>query len=280
MKNLLLRSILLLVITGPALAQESDTLLFETCNRLYEETDYSEAFSCYQQYDTNIYAIYMLAKIAMQLEDGKSLKKYSKKLQSKKYRSAESYHLSANLYLKDSVKHFQILNKGLKHYEHDTILLIDLSNYYLFTKDYTRVLLTLDELIKYKNEENRFLYFAKGYAHDRMGNADDAMYAYKKAIDIDPEYFDAYYNVGVLLNNQAVELFKKANYLTNIEEYTETKTEAEKTLARALPYFEKADEINPYDKVVLETLKMIYHRLDNTGKYEEIKARLEDMRGW
>ena len=59
------------------------------------------------------------------------------------------------------------------------------------------------------------LYNICGAAYQGLGQIDNAIYSFKKAISIDPFYADAYSNMGIAMQNQgklneAVEAYKKA----------------------------------------------------------------------
>ena len=51
--------------------------------------------------------------------------------------------------------------------------------------------------------------------------------------------------------------------------------EANAVYAKALPYMEKAHEINPEDVYAMRSLQELYYRLKQTDKYNEIKAKLD-----
>ena len=65
--------------------------------------------------------------------------------------------------------------------------------------------------------------------------------------------------------------------MSDYKEFEKTKKEAEKYWEQALPYMERALEIQPDDPNVLESLKGLYYRFDRMDKYNEIKAKIEGL---
>ena len=59
------------------------------------------------------------------------------------------------------------------------------------------------------------------------------------------------------------------------EEFEKTKKVAEGYWEQALPFMERALELEPDDTNVLESLKGLYYRFDRMDKYNEIKAKIE-----
>ena len=279
MKHITLVNILILIISVNANSQDFDSTFISDCRLLYDKGMLEEARNCYMQHDTSIYAIYGAAVISKQLEDSKSLKKLSKRLVSRKYRSPISYKLFADLHVDNSIKYMGIIIKGLKVFENDTNLLTHQTNYYLTNKDNTAAITSINELIKYKKDDNKSLFFAKGYAYEMIKDNKNAMINYEKAKNIDPEYFDVYFNIATIHYNQAVDLYDQANNERSDTEYLRLKIKAEKELAKAIPYLTKADEINPDDLMVLNSLKSIYYRLKKEDDWIQIKNRIEKLNG-
>src|SRR5690606_27685069 len=103
------------------------------------------------------------------------------------------------------------------------------------------------------------LFSSLGVVYDNMGNADgvpaaqSAEYlkkseeAYKKALEIKPDYIDALFNLGALHINQGVKITEKANTITDNVIYAKEVKKADEHFKIAMPYLEKALELNPSD---------------------------------
>jgi len=99
--------------------------------------------------------------------------------------------------------------------------------------------------------------------------------AYKKSIELDPKFFDSYFNIGVLYNNRAAFEYDKCNAIKSDAEYTKCKTGADAIYVKAVPYFEKAHELKADDQPTMEQLKKLYAKSGDQVKYEAMKALLE-----
>ena len=160
----------------------------------------------------------------------------------------------------------------------------------LFPDDKTITLQLIDLYIKSgKNEEaqkyikvakeadptNYTLYFASGIIYLNEEKYDEAIVELQKSIDINPDIFDTQYGIGAAHINKAAEMFKAANDIMDVKKYSEAVDQANAVYAKALPFMEKAYQLNPEDTYTMESLKELYYRLKKTDKYDEIKAKLD-----
>ena len=74
-------------------------------------------------------------------------------------------------------------------------------------------------------------------------------------------------------------MFKAANEIMDVKKYSEAIDLANAVYAKALPFMEKAYQLNPDDTYTMESLKELYYRLKKTDKYNEIKAKLDAALG-
>jgi len=176
------------------------------------------------------------------------------------------------------------LEDGFLKYPQNTSILFSLIGYYLDKgENADRIIELINKAIS-QEPNNSSLYFAKGTLYDRLGNEDLADSAYSKAIEIDSNYFDAYYNLGVLYFNIGVKYLEEANKVpaNETEKYDEIMENAGKEFKKAMPYMEKAREIKPDSKEVLEALKSIYFRFRNESeelmnKYNEVNEKIKSL---
>ncbi|MFA0963933.1 tetratricopeptide repeat protein [Roseivirga sp. BDSF3-8] len=137
----------------------------------------------------------------------------------------------------------------------------------------------LQEAIK-NNPDNATMYYNLGYLNDEMGKEDEAMAAYKNAIEIRPDYYEANFNVAVAYYNKAADLLKEANNL-DLKEYQKKgpkmEQEAKGYMEKSLPYLEKAHELKPEEVIIIETLQAVYTRLGMNDKAMEMKEKAEAM---
>ena len=65
----------------------------------------------------------------------------------------------------------------------------------------------------------------------------------------------------------------------NDRKYAEKEKEVNAMFERALPYFQKAESINPNDQNTLIALKEIFARKNDLEKSSDFKKRLETVQG-
>ena len=188
------------------------------------------------------------------------------------------YLKNAYLELGDTAKAGEIARMGFERFPSENMLVLELINYYL-QNDMSEKALEYIKVAKEQTPDNKTLYYVEGILHDKMGNYEKAAEAYQDAIEIDPEYFDAYYNYGVLYYNRAVAKFTEANQTKDNKEYERLRNEAEEYLKNAIPYMEKAHEINPDDRSTLDVLKTLYYRTQQDEKFEEINKIIQGLEG-
>lgn len=217
---------------------------------------------------------------------------YEKLLKELNYNKiAGIYNSLFNIYLKndkDTTKALNIVLEGRKIHPTDLALLYDETNIYLGRNEEEKALANLNVAMEI-DKTNPTIYFAVGSIIDKQIVADtnktdevresaflQAEDAYKKAIDLNPEYFDAIYNLGALYYNKSLTYINAANKLPldEQEEYDRLSGEGKRFMELALPHLEKARMIDPKDKSTLIALKEIYIRLNMNDKRKEVEAEL------
>ncbi len=164
--------------------------------------------------------------------------------------------------------------KGRQLYPDNFQVLIAETNVFLSTKQPEKAMANLQSAVQ-KDPNNVTIVFAIGAQYDQMGNVEEAEKAYLKVLSLDPNHFDAVYNLGALFVNKAASLMADANKLPldKVKEFDVFKTQADSYLEKALPYLEKAHVMAPTDKSTILTLKEIYAR-KSIDKVKEMDALL------
>lgn len=168
----------------------------------------------------------------------------------------------------------KVIQAGRAKYPKDQGLIIAEVNYHLGKGDNAAAEKSINEAIAIDNK-NATLFFALGSVYDNLKQFDKAEASYKKALEIDPKYFDALYNLGAMKYNEGAEIINKIKDIADDAEYTKGKNSADEKFKEARPYIEKAREINPKDRGNLEMLKNIYVRVGELEKANEINAILK-----
>jgi len=206
--------------------------------------------------------------------------------------SADIYYTLGIAYtkLKDKENASAIISKGRTLYPKNLELIKAETNLYLAFGEDEKAMQQL-KLIANTDTANFSVFFAMGALFDKIYNdttkskevrkqaLTSALNSYQKALRINPNYFDAAFNMGILYNNVAAELLFKANNLPNDaeKEYIALKGEADSNLDLALPYLEKAASINPNDVQTLTALKQIYVRKNQADKAKAMNERINAL---
>ncbi|MCD6565285.1 MAG: tetratricopeptide repeat protein [Bacteroidales bacterium] len=196
------------------------------------------------------------------------------------YGGADLYLLLKNCYLEnvDSTNAAKILQDAFEAFPGNESVLVHLVNYYLLSGKNEQALEYI-AIAKEKDPENATYYHAEGVLYDKAEKPEKAMKAYLKAAELDPTYFNTQYNIGALLFNKGVTMVEKANTIMDNEEYEKAKAAAEAQFAKALPYMEKAHELMPDDIATMETLKILYYRMQMMEKHAVIVKKLSEAKG-
>ena len=204
-------------------------------------------------------------------------KQFYTKLDEMQYKDAKMYHSYAQLYLTegDTTKALEVLSRGLSRFPEEKSILITQTNIYISSGKTAEALNAINMAIE-KDSTNANLYFAKGTLVEKTEKSKDAaIAAYKKAIELKADYFDAYYNLGALYFNDAAHLANEANSIKDNNQYAKAKVVFEAKFKEAKPYLEKAWELNPKDQSTMISLKQLYATINDTANYAKVKAALD-----
>lgn len=144
-------------------------------------------------------------------------------------------------------KALQAVIDAKKDNPEDTSLALTEANLYLDAKDYTSYKRVIEEVLK-KSPNDADLYYNLGVISGTSENPADAEKYYKKAIELKPDYSNAYLNLAILKLDADTKIVEEMNGLGNSakdnKRYDELKTEREKVFKEALPYLEKVVELD------------------------------------
>ena len=192
------------------------------------------------------------------------------------YNNSSIYGDLANIYKeeKDIDKAKEVLQKGIDKYPNDPNILFAKINILLTEEKYEEVITSLDAAIQLA-PDNYTLFFVQGQSYEEMNNLEQAEISYQKAIEINPEYGDALFNLGALHYNKAVEIYAKANELPldATDEYDKLAADANKSFLDAQPFFERALELSPGDVNLTNSLRQIYNKTKQTDKLGELNNK-------
>ncbi len=210
-----------------------------------------------------------------------AISSYNKLLTTNSSKKLSAYTDLSIIYLakKDSAAALKILKEGTDKYPHDANLskaMIALS----LQKGDSKGLTDKVEADIAANPKNKLNYYQAGQLYNSIKNYDKAAEAYKKAIEIDPNYFDAYLNLGVVLLHPAVELFNTAQNLpaNKQKDYDEAMKKSMDYFDAAKPVLLKAVELNPNSYQALVNLKKYYVAKNDNANSADIQQKINNLK--
>ena len=175
------------------------------------------------------------------------------------------------------------LEEGFTKYPQSQSILVGLINYYVSKGENTGRIFELLDVAKKNEPSNASLYYVEGTIHEKLGNSDAAVAAYRKCSEINPSYEFGHIGEGILFYNKAIDIQEKAQNEMDDAKYMALIGEFETALKNCIPAFEKAYELTKADDVktsIAEYLKNACFRfrtesqefMDKYNKYSEIVA--------
>lgn len=160
----------------------------------------------------------------------------------------------------------------------DKTLILTEANLYLDTKDFDTYKKLITEVLS-QSPNDADLVFNLGVISYNAKNLVEAETYYKRAIEIKPDYVNAYLNLAILKLDADKKLFEEIQKLGNSEKdnkrYEVLKKQREAVFASALPYLEKASELDATNEEVKGTLLSVYRALEMTEKAKALKAKMK-----
>ncbi len=131
--------------------------------------------------------------------------------------------------------------------------------------------------------DNGILYYNLGVIYAEQGEFELAKEKYNQAIELIPDYVDAYLNLVSVILEDEVSIVEQMNSLGNSKKdnirYDELKVEREDLYKECVPLLEELLKVSPENIDALNTLKNIYGVLGNNEGFMELKAKIEGLQG-
>ncbi len=227
---------------------------------------------------------------AESMKDTATAIKYYTKLVDNKTDNANLYMSLAYLYIgaNNIDKALEVIKVGRSIIPENQNLLLTEANIYLQSDNAKEAEIILKQAAA-KDPKNAQLQFAIGANYDKMVNDtastpearkiafDNGKASYLKALELKPDYFDAAYNLGAMLNNKAAILITDANNLplSASKEYNAKMKEATDLLLEAKPYLEKCHKLDSTDRNTMIMLRGIYQQTKDLENLKKINAELK-----
>ncbi len=254
----------------------------ELASEKFEAAANASEMAPYSQIDSM--AVYNAGFTAELCGDYERAAKFFKKAIEISYtEQGEAYAKLANAYLnmKDTLASKKVLEEGFAAYPESQSILIGLINYYISSGENPEQLFALLDKAKENEPNNASLYYVEGDIHNKLGHKEEAIAAYRKSSEINPEYEFGYIGIGILYYNEALDIQDKAAVEMDDAKYTKLVEDFETALMNASEPFEKAFEITKDKSIkvnVAEYLKNIYYRFrDENPKYMEAYTKYDTI---
>lgn len=183
------------------------------------------------------------------------------------------------------------INKGIKAFPGNIDLYRAETNHYLQTGDSEKAFESLNVLVEQQPNDPLF-HALIGDLHGTLANNEKneekkkermlkGIESYKKATEVDPQYYYAYYNAGASLIAISNNILNARNALT-LEEAKkkgkEMKAEEDMYYEEAIKMFTACTAIQPNSIEAYEALRKIYFQLDNLEKSSEMKKNIAEIK--
>ncbi len=181
---------------------------------------------------------------------------------------ANEYIYQIYMEQKDTVAAVDFIKGCIDLFPEEPWFMQNLINLYINSGQEEKAIEYLDIAIAREPNVGQY-YNSKGSILARIGRFDESFKAFEQAIAIEPNnalFLEtlgfAYVDLGNKLNDDA------AYY--DAKEYAKAKVEIDKAFQNALPYFEKAYELEPDNYDYKRSLRSLYYRLGMNDKYEAL----------
>src|SRR3546814_314121 len=179
-------------------------------NNLHDALWYFEFASQLNKTDTSLYLTQ--AVIAQKLfEKEKAIAAYEQLLKMD-HRSPQIYRNLGKLYEETdkTAEAYRVFREGKAQYPENEGLVFDELDFYLKNANPAEALDMIEAALKF-DPDNPTIWYSLGVAHLKAGSIGQAEKAFARAAESKPDYYKAYYNLGLIYYNSASKIIKEAN---------------------------------------------------------------------
>lgn len=191
--------------------------------------------------------------------------------------TADLYNNLASAYLakKELNKAKEAIEKGRKADPNNINVILTEASIVYELGDKAKFTDLMKEAVKLQ-PNNPSLFFNIGVVSMDQGKVDDAIAAYKKAIELKPDYSDAWLNLAYAKiaddKKLVAEMEKNIN---DFDKFDEIKAKQLEMYKKALPTFEKALKFNQKRTDLMRTVIALYENLEMPDKMKALKAKMD-----
>lgn len=175
----------------------------------------------------------------------------------------------------DTINWIASLKEGIQKYPEHSFFFGHLIDYYSNNSKYDEAMRFADDMLS-KEPNNTFYLYVKGYLYHNMKIYDKAIEFYTRTVEVNPNYAEAYSNLGLIYCLQAQDFSETATTDVNDPKYKDDQVTLKAFYEKARPNYEKARELKPEQKELwLNGLYRVYYNLQLGPEYEEIEKLMQ-----
>ena len=175
----------------------------------------------------------------------------------------------------ETEKGLQAIDEAMQENPDDTSLMLAQADIFYQSGDKKKYSEIVEKVLE-KDPNNASLYYNLGVTAMQMDAPEKAIKYYKNAIEIDPKMASAYVNLGssILMKEQSIidEMNGLGMSKADNKKYDELQKERTSLYEKAVPYLEKAVELDANNAQAIQTLVNIHSQLGNEDKVAKYKA--------
>ena len=176
----------------------------------------------------------------------------------------------------DTLKAIEFISEGRDLFDTDQGLINEEINLYIKLNKTDELIKKLTSVLE-DDPENEIMLNIRGTIYYNIEDFKKSESDYLRLLEINPNSFDANSVLGAIQINYANVLIEKSNNTNNDNLYQKWRKESELIYLKALPYLEKALEIDPKNKQNISSLKQIYYKTGNYKKSDEMKKIISEL---
>ena len=163
-----------------------------------------------------------------------------------------------------------VLKGALDKFPGNQAFFANMIDYYTSNDKYDEAHAFADQQIA-KDPSNFFFNYVKGFLFSQQKNDDKAIEQYELAVQKNPEYAQAYSELGKSYVLKAQDFSETASSNPNDPKFAEDAKTLRSFYEKAMPYYEKARQLAP-DNISLwkQGLSSVYYNLQMEDKYNEV----------
>lgn len=174
-------------------------------------------------------------------------------------------------------KALEVLAAGRIQFPASYDLLIDEANVFYRSGDNDKFKEKLEEAIRI-NPTEPTLYYNVGVMNMGQGKLEEAIKNFEKAVELKPDYGDAYNNIGAAIIESANPIIDEMNQnLSDFDKYDELQEKQIALYKKAIPYYQKSLEHDDKNTTLMQTLIGLYENVDMMDERDKLKVRLDEL---